>query len=455
MKTLRAIDLFCGAGGTSTALAQACAERGIRLDLTPINHWETAIETHALNHPSARHICAPVEDVRPENLCEPGTLDWLVASPECTHHSRARGGLPVDDQRRAGARRVLDFAERLRPRRIWVENVPEFLEWGPLMKKPGTANDYVPNPKFKGALFRHWVEGLQLLGYQVQWRLQNAANYGAPTTRTRVIVQAARKGLRCVWPACTHRDPKLAGDLFGDLPGWLPVRDCIDWTLPCPSIFTRDKPLSVNTLSRIEAGFRAQGFQVLLVQGSFGNDSRPNRVRTLSEPCGTVVGAQTWGLAVPFIVPIDHVGQGSIRHAPLDAPLSTLTTKQRHMLIQPCLLPQQSDGRLRPVTEPCPTVSTAGAIGLVRPFLTEYYGTGSHADCDVPLPTLTTKARFGLVSPGDDIGYRMLHWRETAAAQSFPADYRFAGTSTQIHKQIGNAVPPALARAHFAAALAN
>lgn len=461
MKKLRVIDLYCGAGGTSTGLMQAAEERGVAVDLTPINHWETAVATHAANHPEARHVCASIEDLRPEQFAKRGELDWLVASPECTHFSRARGGLPVDDQRRVGARRVLDWAERLSPSRIWIENVREFLDWGPLMKKKGSKDEWIPDPKKKGALFHHWSMELALLGYRVEWRLINCADHGAPTTRTRLIIQAARKGLRCIWPTPSHRDPADSASALAELPAWRTARECIDWGIPCPSIFTRKKPLSLNTMRRIEAGLGVHGLSDFIVSlRGTSAEALANTARSIDTPLGTVATGRHHVLVSPFIVPIDHVGQGSGRFASLDAPLSTLTTKQRHMLIQPALLPQQSDGRLRPLSEPCPTVSTAGAIALINPVLIEYYGTGGHTSCEKPLPTVTCKPRFGLAvqfSDGGrgilDILYRMLHWRETAAAQSFPAGYKFCGTSTEIHKQIGNAVPPALARALFSAAM--
>lgn len=426
---------------------------GVKLDLTAINHWDVAIETHSANHPAARHLCADINDVRPEKFFRRGELDWLFASPECTHFSKARGGLPVDDQRRCGARRVLDWAERIYPARIWVENVSEFLEWGPLDKNGR------PIQKLKGQLFADWVRCLRTLGYSVEWRIQTAANFGAPTTRARLIVQAARRGTKIVWPEATHRKPETTADLFTDLPEWLSARDhVIDWSIPCPSIFDRARPLSPNTLRRIEAGLRTQGIQAFLVQSNFGNDARPNRVRSINDPMGTVVGGQSWALVQPFLVTL----RGTAGHSDLSKPLGAVTTSGKHsMLITPCLIPQQSDGRARPVTEPVPTVSTAGAIGLMQPMLIEYYGTGTHASCDAPMPTVTCKPRFGLTVPLDgggtgllDIGYRMLRWRENARAQSFPDSYQFKGrTEEMIHKQIGNAVPPKLAEAHARAAL--
>lgn len=452
-RIIKAADLFCGAGGTSTGAQMAADLAGVKLELTAINHWDVAIETHSANHPQARHLCADVNDVRPETFFKRGELDWLFASPECTHFSKARGGLPVDDQRRCGARRVLDWAERIYPARIWVENVQEFLDWGPLDVKGR------PIVKHRGALFREWVTCLQTLGYRVEWRIQNAANFGAPTTRQRLIVQAARRGTRLVWPEATHRKPDATGDLFGGLPAWLSARDhVIDWSIPCPSIFGRKRPLSPNTLRRIEAGLRAQGIQAFLVQSNFGSDARPNRVRGMEEPMGTVVGGQSWGVVTPFLVTL----RGTAGHSSVDTPLGAVTTSGKHsMLITPCLIPQQSDGRTRPVTEPVPTVSTSGAIGLMQPTLIEYYGTGTYASCDEPLNTVTCKPRFGLAVPLEgggegilDIGYRMLRWRENARAQSFPDSYQFKGrTEEMIHKQIGNAVPPKLAEAHARAAL--
>lgn len=435
----------------------AAEDAGMKLDLTAINHWDVAIETHSQNHPGARHLCADINDVRPEKFFKRGELDWLFASPECTHHSRARGGLPMDDQRRCGARRVVDWAERIYPARIWIENVKEFREWGPLDK------DGRPIKRMKGRLFDNWIQDLKTLGYTVEWRYQNAANFGAPTTRERLIVQAARRGTRLVWPEATHRKVTGTADLFTDLPGWVPARDIIDWSLPCPSIFTRAKPLSSNTLRRIEAGFRAQGIEVFLMQVNHG-DSGGRRWRGIQEPFGVVTCSRgEMAVVKPFVVSLRGTSANvDYSSRSVDEPLSTLTTSgKHHALITPCLLPQQSDGRLRPVGEPFPTVATAGAIALVNPVLIEYYGTGTHTSCEAPFPTVTCKPRFGLavtLSDGSqgvlDIGYRMVTWRENARAQSFPDSYRFAGrTQEQIHMQIGNAVPPKLAQAHARAAL--
>lgn len=459
----KAADLYCGGGGTTTGAWYAAQAQGVDLEMLAVNHWDVAVDTHATNHPWAQHLCESVDDVRPERYFKMGELDDLFASPECTHFSRARTGLPVDDQRRCGARRVVDWAERVKPKQIYVENVMEFLSWGPL--KRNRAGEWVPDEKFKGALFRNWVHDLETLGYRVEWRLQCCANFGAPTTRTRLIIRAARKPLKIVWPEASHRDPQKAGNLFGELPAWIPAREIIDWSIPCPSIFTRLKALSDNTLYRIEAGLRAQGIEAFLVQVAHG-ESGGRRWRALSETMKTITCVNGHALVVPFLCELRGTAPEQLQnsHRGLDEALSTITAGgTHHALVMPSLLPQQSAGRLRPVSEPCPTVATAGAIGLLRPQVIEYYGTATHREVTVPLGTVTCRDRFGLSLPKLtttdgrvltlDIGYRMLQAHELAAAMSFPTWYQFKGTKKDVTRQIGNAVPPKLAEAHYAAVL--
>lgn len=498
MKPIHIADLFCGAGGTSTGAIQAAHSLGRKVHLTAINHWERAIETHSANHPDANHLCARIEDVTPESIFRRNELDLLWASPECTHFSRARGGAPIDDQRRVGAWRVVDWAERLCPTFIMVENVSEFLEWGPL-KADGS-----PCQKRKGELFQQWAQTLRVLGYKVEWRLLRAADYGDPTTRQRLFVQAVRGNKRIVWPDPTHQETTKQPDLFrSELPAWRPASEIIDWSIPCPSIFTRSKPLAENTLKRIFAGLKKYGMEEYLVQlrgtrseqinashlnvksplptitaggghyglvkpflvtCSHGNGKNKNgdarRVKPITEPLQTISCINNIGLAQPFLV---HLAHGTKITRSVDRPLGTVVAgNPEWCLVQPHLLPQQSDGRLRPISEPAPTIATAGAIALVHPFLTQYYGTAETADIGNPLPTVTCNDRFGLVRPtvhrdGEtyelDIGYRMLQPHELAAAQGFPADYQFKGTKTEITRQIGNAVCPGIARALVTAAL--
>jgi DNA (cytosine-5)-methyltransferase 1 len=396
MKLLKVADLFCGAGGTSAGAVEAIRALGFTPHLTAVNHWDVAIATHSANHPGARHFCASIDDLNPRSLFAEGELDLLWASPECTHHSTARGGRPINDQSRATAHCVTRWAEALRPPVIMVENVPEFETWGPI----GSSGR--PLQSRKGETFRAWLGLLHSLGYSVDYRRLIAADYGDPTTRERLFVQAVRGRRRIVWPSPTHARP--ADDLFamdGRKP-WVAAADIIDWSIPGRSIFSRERPLAPNTMKRIRDGLDEHG------------------------------GAT--------IIAMEHGG----RHLPVSRPLPTITTAKGGAFGVAYILPQQSGGKLRPVSEPAPTISTAGALSLI----VEYYGNGKARPVTEPLPTVTTVARFALIQQqGGDVLFRMLRWHELAAAQGFRADYKFTGSQREITKQIGNAVPRRLARA--------
>ena len=175
----RIADLFCGAGGTSAGAIEAIEAIGLTPELTAVNHWDVAIETHTKNHPDMRHLCTGVDAVNPRDLFQEDELDLLWASPECTHHSIARGGKPCNDQSRSTAWCVIRWAEALRPPVILIENVPEFQTWGPI----GTNGR--PLASRKGETFRAWLAAIESLGYKTDYRLLCAADYGDPTTRDR------------------------------------------------------------------------------------------------------------------------------------------------------------------------------------------------------------------------------------------------------------------------------
>ncbi|MHB1865606.1 MAG: DNA cytosine methyltransferase [Candidatus Saccharimonadales bacterium] len=189
MKTknvIQAADLFCGAGGTSQGLLMAANDMGAGLELVAVNHSNIAIETHSMNHAYAKHLCTGLDNVDPRQLVPGGHLHILCASPECTHHSKARGGKPMSDQSRASAWHILRFAEALYIDNIICENVGEFLHWGPLSKSGR------PLKSKKGQLFEQFINSLKALGYKVEWRLLNCADYGDPTTRERLFILARR-----------------------------------------------------------------------------------------------------------------------------------------------------------------------------------------------------------------------------------------------------------------------
>lgn len=398
MRRFSAVDLFCGAGGESEGLRLACDAAGLSLDLTAVNHWELAVETHSLNHPSARHLCEPIDAVDPRTIHTPGSLDLLWASPECVHHSNARGGKPMNDQSRASAWHVVRWAEVLRPKWIGVENVREFLTWGPL------GSNGRPLVTKRGTLFSEWVRDLRALGYTVDWRVLNAADYGAAQARRRLFVLARFDGARSrgpiAWPRATHGD--LRGGLFaGELRPHRAAREVIDWALPSKSIFARDRPLADRTLERIADGLRRFG-------GPFAQS-----------PGGRLLDPRK--------------------------PLPTLTSTPQGgdlAVCQPFVIGQQSGATPRSVDDALPTLATGCAVSLVQPFLVKYYGSGANVEpITRPIGTLTTKDRFALVQPQiADIHFRMLQPHECAAGQGFGRHYQFAGTKTDVMKQIGNAV---------------
>lgn len=450
----QAADLFCGAGGSSTGLVQAIATVGARVDLTAINHWNIAVETHAANHPSARHLCESLDNVDPRKVIPGKRLDILTASPECLHHSNARGGKPMDDQSRATAWHVLRWAEALRPTWVLVENVSEFTTWGPL------GSNGRPLQSKRGVLFGQFVSTLQALGYRVEWKVLNAANYGAATTRRRFFLVARMGKGPIPWPVQSHAASGSQGNLFGSQK-WRAAREVIDWSLRGRSIFA-GKPLAENTLKRIAAG--ARKFWGVELEPFIYQFTHGGRSHGIDQPLPTITGGQRGDLGVvePFLVPYygERTGQVPRTHS-IDEPLPTIVGSPKFMVAQPFMLGQQSGATARPVSSPCPTVATKGAISLVEPFLVKYYETAKGAQSiHDPLDTVTTRDRHALVdgeSDGSgavlDILIRMLQPHELAAGQGFPQGYKFAGNKTEQTRQIGNAVEVNQARALFGAML--
>jgi len=476
VRTIHAADLFCGAGGTSTGLARACTELSLGLDLLAINHWDVAIQTHSRNHPTARHLCADLDTISPR-VASRGRLSLLIASPECTHHSRARGGRPVNDQLRASAWHVLRWAEAVRIDSILIENVREFREWGPI------GSNGRPLKSRKGETYKAFLSALGSLGYRVEDRVLNAADYGDPTTRERLFIQARRGRGPIRWPEPTHsRDPEL---FRGER--WRPARSVIDWSIRGSSIFRRKRPLRPATILRIAEGIRrfggpaAEPFLVVL-RGTGGSRSLDLPIpaltaggkhlgivepfilqqqsggapRSVSQPLPTVAAKGAIGLVQPFLM---HVTHGGRAHS-VEAPIPTVTCAARGELglVEPFLVPffGEREGqrpRVHSIDQPMPTIASGSNCGLVEPFLASYNG-GSTCLSPVsdPVPTVTTRDRFGLVEPrGEgpalDILFRMLQPHELARAMSFDDDYAFEGNRGDRVRQIGNAVPVRLATA--------
>lgn len=319
--TIRAIDLFAGAGGTSTGLALAAASLGQRVILAAVNHWPIAVETHALNHPWAEHHCAAIDSLDPQRVAR-GKVDLLVASPECTHHSNARGGKPINDQSRASAWCVVRWAESLRPRVVLVENVPEFQTWGPLTMRGQRMKGRA------GETFEAWRNALHAIGYRTAARVLNCADYGDATTRRRLFVLAWRGNCAAPWPIESHAE-RGSGDLFAARKPWRPAREVIDWTIAGRSIFGRKRPLAEATLARIADGLRRFGgrdLQPFVLGQQSGAIARP-----VSDPLPTLATSGAISLIEPFLV--TYYGTGTAE--PVSAPVPTITTRDRFALVEP------------------------------------------------------------------------------------------------------------------------
>ena len=456
-RKLYAADLFCGSGGTSYGFMQACEQLGVTPKLTAINHWPTAIETHRRSHPEVHHMCENLDNVDPRKVFPGGKLDMLVASPECTHFSIARGGKPKNDQSRASGWHVLRWAEALRPDAIVVENVKEWQNWAPLADDGVTID---PNHE-AGETFRGWIAALEGLGYVVDHKVLCCADYGDVTSRQRLFVMARRDGNPIKWPEQTHaKEP----DMFVKKK-WRGAKEIIDWENEGTSIFNRSKPLSPNTMKRIMAGIEKFCPEVneFLVKIN-GNDAESikHSPKSVEEPLRTITaGGKHFALVkTNFLVQMSGTSEQALNNTAqsVENPLTTIHGGKKHGLVELEPLVVQIDNHsskghnCRTTDQPISTVVTKGRHCLVQPFLTKYYGNEEGAQSiDEPVHTLTTKGRHALVTPTTDEGmldikFRMLTNEELAAAHGME-EFKFAGTGAEVTKQIGNSVPCNTAKA--------
>ena len=462
------VDNFAGGGGASTGIEMALG----RSPEIAINHDPDAISMHTVNHPVTEHYCESVWDIVPRDVVagRPVGLVWL--SPDCKHFSKAKGSTPVSKTIRGLAWVTLRWAATVRPRVIMLENVEEFQTWGPLLiDAEGNAR---PDPAKKGRTFNSFINALRRQGYKVEWRELRACDYGTPTIRKRLFLIARRDGAPIVWPKPTHGDPASAEVKAGKLLPWPTAADVIDWSIPCPSIFERKRPLAENTLRRIAKGLErfvietAQPFIVPVGHTSalapfiteFANASH-QRNMPADEPLRTIC-AQVKGGHFALVSAFLAKHYTGVVGAELTQPLPTVTTVDHNALVTSHLVKLRGTCQHgQPVTEPMPTVTAGGLhIGEVRAFLLKYYGTDSTIPCSEPLHTVTTRDRFGLVTVrGEDyqivdIGMRMLEPHELFPAQGFLDTYvidRDASgkkfTKVAQVARCGNAVCPPVAAA--------
>lgn len=409
MVSLLYIDLFCGAGGTSTGVEFARDENGRKLAkvIACVNHDANAIASHAANHPDALHF---TEDIRTLNLSPlveyvgkmrqqyPEAEVVLWASLECTNFSKAKGGQARDADSRTLAEHLFRYIEAINPSYIQIENVEEFMSWGEVDEhgKPVSMD--------KGKSYQRWVRNVKRYGYNFDHRILNAADYGAYTSRKRFFGQFAKKGLPIVWPEPTHAK-KAENTLFGSLQKWKPVRDVLDFSDEGTSIFTRKKPLSEKTLERIYAGlvrFVAGGKEAFIVKWNSMSRNGGYNAPGVDEPCHAVTCQNRLGVANVRFLSKYFSGHPESKNIPVTGPAHTIKCKDNHALVSTKFLAAYygTGDNVRQIDKPCPTVSTKDRFNYVSPkFLCSYNFNDAGKDVNAPCPTLLTKDRLSLVSP--------------------------------------------------------
>lgn len=416
------VDCFAGGGGASLGIEQGI---GRPVDVA-INHDRQAIAMHEVNHPDTLHYQNDIHDVDPEQVARGRIIDLLWASPDCTHHSKARGGKPREQGIRDLAWVVPRWAEAVHPRVIMLENVEEFQDWGPLDPEGKIIRER------KGETFREWRDKIASLGYEIEFRELRACDYGAPTIRRRLFMVARRDGEAITWPEPTH------GYEFAPL---RTAAECIDWDIECPSIFERSRPLAPATMRRIAHGIkryvieaqspfivslthhggeRVEGltdpFQTItaahrgekaLVTPYVTRFNQNGAGSSMDEPLDTVMaGATRFGVVAPYIVRQNHDGQGKPADS-VGVPLRTITTQHnKHALVMPTLIqtgygerPGQAP-RVPGLHKPLGTLVDGGKHALVSAFLAKHFGGHETpgASLDRPASTVTAKDHHALVA---------------------------------------------------------
>lgn len=395
------IDLFCGAGGTSTGVNAARINGEKCADVIAcVNHDANAIASHASNHPEALHF---TEDIRTLELHPlvahtakkraeyPDAFVVLWASLECTNFSKAKGGQPRDADSRTLAEHLFRYIEAINPDYIQIENVEEFMSWGD-MDENGK-----PLSMDRGRLYRRWVNNVKKYGYRFEYRILNSADYGAYTSRKRFFGIFAKKGLPIVFPEPTHsKEPQKT--LFNDLKRWKPVKDVLDLEDEGMSIFARKKALSEKTLERIYAGlvkFVAGGKDAFLVKWNSMNRKGIYHAPSIDDPCPVVSTQNRLGVATVQFLSKQYSGHPESKNTSIEEPAGTITCIDHHAFVSA----YYGNGHNHTIDEPAPTLTTKDRLSLITSqFLDMQYGNGTPASIDVPANTVTTNPKFNLVT---------------------------------------------------------
>ena len=487
MRQLLYIDLFCGAGGTSTGVECAMYEGNKCAEVIAcVNHDPNAIASHAANHPNALHF---TEDIRTLDLTElvahtnskraanPNALVVLWASLECTNFSKAKGGQPRDADSRTLAEHLFRYIEALTPDYIYIENVEEFMCWGDL------DENGKPVSKDKGRLYMRWVQTVCKYGYDFAHRLLNAANYGAYTSRTRFFGIFAKKNLPIVFPEPTHCKNGRR-DMFSSLQSWKPVKEVLELSNEGKSIFERDKPLADKTLERIYAGlikFVAGGKEAFLIKYNSMNQSGKYTAPSIDEPCPTVATQNRLGVAKVQFLSKQFSGDPNGKNISINEPCGTITTIDHHAVVSTQFIDAYyGNGHEHSIELPSPTLTTVDRLSLITAdqFILNPQYSSSGGSIDKPCFTLIARmdkmppylvsaekgkfsivvyesdtpamrkikefmAMFGIV----DIKMRMLNVGELKRIMGFGSEYTLIGTQAEQKKYIGNAVEVNMSRA--------
>lgn len=401
------IDLFCGAGGTSTGVEQAnIGSSSIAKVIACVNHDKNAIASHMANHPYALHF---TEDMRTLDLApivnlikkikfrNPNARFVLWASLECTNFSKAKGGQARDPDSRTLADHLFRYIEEINPDLIQIENVEEFMCWGDL------DENGKPVSKDKGRLYLRWVNKVKKYGYKFDHRILNAADFGAYTSRRRFFGQFAKKDMPIVWPEPTHCK-EGSQTLFGELKKWKPVKDVLNLEDEGTSIFKRKKLLSPKTFERVYAGLIrhvAGGKDKWLLKYNSVNGQTGKHVPpSMEEPCPTISCQGRLGIVRTHFLSKYFSGHPESKNIPITGPAHTIKCKDNHSLVSTRFLCSYNfKDTAKDIQAPCPTLLTKDRLSLVTPFIMNYYsGGGQHSDINHPAPAILANPKQRLVS---------------------------------------------------------
>ncbi|MEY8378693.1 DNA cytosine methyltransferase [Lachnospiraceae bacterium 56-18] len=390
MKEGLIIDCFAGGGGASVGIEMAL---GRQVDIA-INHDPDAILMHKTNHPDTLHLTEDIFKVDLQKYVKGRHVSLMWASPDCTSHSKAKGGQPRKHGLRILPWAVYKHAKMILPDVIIMENVEEIQQWGPL------DSEGHPIPERKGEDYKKFIKAMESLGYIFDSRELVAADYGAPTTRKRWYAVFRRDGKEIIWPEPTHSKGGVNG-----LKIWEPIYKYLDLCDLGKSIFGRKKPLAENTMKRIARGLEKFVFnnpEPFIIKVTHKYDQF--RGHSLYDPLQTITSKNDAAIVTPYIMQIGQTGFTKDRNRAMDESLSTIVTKNEHCLISPFLIQYHSETtknsvRGQRVTDPVQTIDTSNRYGLLISYLTKFYKSGVGARIDEPIHTITTSpGHFGTIS---------------------------------------------------------